>query len=614
MRVINTRTLELHESINRPYAILSHTWGQGEVTLQQYREWRSAHAEYFARNVEAVADGSVEPAEITMLNRINRGDSPAESERTRYQGMTKILRSAERALLDGYEYIWVDTCCIDKTSSAELQEAINSMFEWYKFAEVCYAYLSDVDGSTPGQDDLTSSRWFSRGWTLQELLAPREVLFFDMNWKKLGRKDDFLDVLTKRTGIHRYFLYTGAERLEEASVATRMSWAAGRETKRVEDKAYCLLGLFGIHMPMLYGEGALAFERLQLEIMKSSDDASILAWDYSGTWIPVSHDRSARFERTGRDGWTHHGGLMATSPDQYAKCHHIRNIKTVGYETMTSFSMSQHGLELETPIVHDRLVPNLFYAILSCGRLDHDIPGYHYLVIPLMTADQKGVANPLEGVAAVRAAWMTPMTVTGRFRAMEMFSKIRIVDKTKWHTKARRGLQFNCHHFDSEWELVGMYPLGPDVLRIRPKDGLYEEGRSVPMADFPKDGQTRRLFCWKNKYKDLRIIVSIHLADAQNSRCAALDYSNPRKGWCWIARLEEPFTLECAQRLCPDTRHYNHQLKRLQLFELQSFDGRPIPYHEILSPFQTNEYELLLGARDPMAEDGNERANVNQLM
>lgn len=614
MRVINTRTLELHESPNRPYAILSHTWGEGEVTLQQYREWRSAHAEYFARNVEAVADGSVEPAEITMLNRINRGDSPAESERTQYQGMIKILRSAERALTDGYEFIWVDTCCIDKTSSAELQEAINSMFKWYKFAKVCYAYLSDVDSSAPGQDDLTSSRWFSRGWTLQELLAPRAVLFFDMNWKKLGYKYGLMDLLAKKTGINRYFLYTGADRLEEASVATRMSWAAGRETKRLEDRAYCLLGLFGIHMPMLYGEGALAFERLQLEIMKSSDDASILAWDYSGTWIPVSHDRSARFEWTGNDGWTHHGGLLATSPDQYAKCHHIRKKWGVDNETMTSFSMSQHGLELETHIAQDPSVPNLFYAILSCGLVDHKTRRYHYLVIPLITANQKGVANQLEGIVAVRAAWMTPMTVTKSFWAKKTFSKIRIVDETAWHTQVKRDLLFNCHLFDPEWELVGMYPPGPDVLRICPRDGLYEESRSVPMADFQRDGQTRRLFCWKNKFKDLRIVVSIHLDDAQYSRCTALGYSNPRNGWCWIARLEEPFTLECAQRLCSDTRDNIRQQKRLQLFELQSPDGRPVPYHEILSSFDFCGFVSLQGCRSPMADHGDEPADVNRLM
>ncbi|KAI4595348.1 hypothetical protein KJ359_007023 [Pestalotiopsis sp. 9143b] len=150
MRVINTRTLELHESTDRPYAILSHTWGEEEVTIQQYREWRSAHAGYFAKKVGADTDGSVEPAEITMLKRIKRGDNPAESERAQYQGMTKILRCVEEALSDGYEYIWVDTCCIDKTSSAELQEAINSMFKWYERAKVCYAYLSDVDSSTPG--------------------------------------------------------------------------------------------------------------------------------------------------------------------------------------------------------------------------------------------------------------------------------------------------------------------------------------------------------------------------------------------------------------------------------------------------------------------------------
>lgn len=235
-------------------------------------------------------------------------------------------------------------------------------------------------------------------------------------------------------------------------------------------------------------------------------------------------------------------------------------------------------------------------------------------MIPLITANQKVVANPHEGVAVVRAAWMTPMTVTQSFKAKKTVSKLRIIDKTKWHTQAQRGLQFNCHLFDPEWELVGMYPPGPDVLRIRPRAGLYEEGRSVPMADFPKDGQTRRLFCWKNKFKDLRIIVSIHLADAQNSRCAALDHSNPRKGWCWIARLEEPFTLECAQRLCSDTQHNIPQQKRLQLFELQSSDRRPVPYHEILSPCEVDTYDSDWGQRECIPEDGIEFADVNQLM
>lgn len=171
-------------------------------------------------------------------------------------------------------------CCIDKTSSAELSEAINSMFSWYQNAAVCYAYLSDVPKSTDvsaAESSFSKSRWFTRGWTLQELIAPCNLVFFSMDWHTLGTKIELSSRISSITGIERKFL--SGKSLELASAAKIMSWAALRKTSRVEDIAYCLLGLFDINMPLIYGEGKKAFRRLQEEIMTSrSEDHSLFAW------------------------------------------------------------------------------------------------------------------------------------------------------------------------------------------------------------------------------------------------------------------------------------------------------------------------------------------------
>ncbi|KAH8648651.1 hypothetical protein BX600DRAFT_530428 [Xylariales sp. PMI_506] len=156
---------------------------------------------------------------------------------------------------NGFSRIWIDTCCIDKTSSAELSEAINSMYQWYQNAAVCY---------------------FSRGWTLQELIAPHDVEFFAHDWSYLGNKQEsniFAELLNSITGIHGDVL-PGILPLIEVSIASRMKWAALRQTTRVEDIAYSLLGIFGVRMPLLYGEGSNAFLRLQQEILRSTRTAS----------------------------------------------------------------------------------------------------------------------------------------------------------------------------------------------------------------------------------------------------------------------------------------------------------------------------------------------------
>jgi hypothetical protein len=243
MRLLDTKTLELHEFFGDkipPYAILSHTWGEGEVSFQELRS--------------------------------SGGKNKA--------GYDKIHGCCEMAVSDGFQYAWVDTCCIDKTSSAELSEAINSMYNWYRLSDVCYVYLPDVAanlGTKATEDAIRKNRWFTRGWTLQELIAPSDVLFFDSKWGDLGTKESLETVITDITKIKGEVL-RDANNMGEFSVAQKMSWASERVTTRVEDIAYCLLGIFGVNMPMLYGEGDRAFFRLQEEIMKSTLHHSIFAW------------------------------------------------------------------------------------------------------------------------------------------------------------------------------------------------------------------------------------------------------------------------------------------------------------------------------------------------
>jgi hypothetical protein len=191
-------------------------------------------------------------------------------------GHVKLKRFCDEAAAGDYTYAWCDTCCIDKSSSAELSESINSMFRWYQNWSVCYAYLYDVTTSDvdSNDSDFSNSVWFARGWCLQELLASKALTFFNREWKSLGTKEQLSHIISKVTGIHHEAL-CGRD-LEDYSVAQRMSWASNRVTTRVEDIAYSLLGIFGVNMPLLYSEGERAFIRLQEEIMKQSSDQSIL--------------------------------------------------------------------------------------------------------------------------------------------------------------------------------------------------------------------------------------------------------------------------------------------------------------------------------------------------
>jgi hypothetical protein len=162
------------------------------------------------------------------------------------------------------------TTAVDKSSSAELTESINSMYRWYENAEICYVLLEDLSSEIPPHEGLPQCRWFSRGWTLQELLAPRTVLFFNQHQRFVGTKSNQCELISSFTRITPFILLAGLEASTTTCVAAKMSWAAGRQTKRQEDAAYCLLGLFNVHMPLIYGEGDQAFQRLQEEIVNET--------------------------------------------------------------------------------------------------------------------------------------------------------------------------------------------------------------------------------------------------------------------------------------------------------------------------------------------------------
>jgi hypothetical protein len=194
--------------------------------------------------------------------------------------------SAPAAISDHYLQ-WIDTCCIDKSSSAELSEAINSMFRWYRDSEVCYAFLSDVDADEPPSADKSTfqqSRWFTRGWTLQELIAPGVVYFYGAGWKQIGSRETLLELIVKITRISPEYFSNGD--LSQFSAAQKMSWAATRKTTRIEDIAYCLLGLFDINMPLLYGEGEHAVVRLQEEILRQFEDDSLFSHGHANILAP----------------------------------------------------------------------------------------------------------------------------------------------------------------------------------------------------------------------------------------------------------------------------------------------------------------------------------------
>ncbi len=311
MRFLNTSTLQfeqipdskLHLEGNQ-YAILTHRWGadEDEVSFQ---------------------------------------DVHLSTDLSRKRGFGKIQGFCREALSANCRYGWVDTCCINKGDPNELSEAINSMYQFYQDSKICIAYLKDVP-----QKQLQDDEWFERGWTLQELIAPKVVTFFDHDWNSLGTRVDLIKDLSRITKIPEDIL-SHDTKPSTYSIAQRMSWAANRDTSRVEDRAYSLMGLFNINMPMIYGEREKAFLRLQQQIIQQSKDESIFAWDMD---FPSP---------TGT-----YSGPFAPSPSAYAKCSDI-----VPTQKSPGFSESNGELSLWPAFCPHG--PETYFAALHCTDRAH---------------------------------------------------------------------------------------------------------------------------------------------------------------------------------------------------------------------------------------------------
>jgi hypothetical protein len=343
MRLLNAKDFKLtyfnDERSVPAYAILSHTWGDNEVSFR----------------------------DMTELS---------HEQRTLKGGYKKVQKCCTKALDWGLEWIWMDTCCIDQTSSAELSEAINSMYQWYRQSSVCYAYLSDVcsveEDFLPDRvidqehidrkSSFDKARWFTRGWCLQELLAPRNMHFYNKDWEYIGSKDSLKTPISMVTRIDEYGLFIPD--LSVLSVAHRMSWAVGRKTTRPEDIAYCLLGIFNINMPLLYGEGLMrAFGRLQEEIMRRTEDHSIFAW--SGKDTDFGNDMV---------------GFLAPDPSAFT-------YGKVGLsplpERVDPLSITGRGIRVEVPLIRQEGHGENYLAIIGCHESGSSETYYAIPITPL---------------------------------------------------------------------------------------------------------------------------------------------------------------------------------------------------------------------------------------
>ncbi|KAI0657609.1 hypothetical protein C8Q70DRAFT_275407 [Cubamyces menziesii] len=324
--------------INNPqgvrYAILSHTWKTshegGEQTYDDIRR---------IQDTIVAEQGTLMDGSQSLAATLPGAPSPTPSIFGSPELSEKIRGFCAFARATGYDLAWADMCCIDKSSSAELSEAINSMYEWYRLATVCYVYLADVSDSDDPErvyKAFCESRWHTRGWTLQELLAPRRVVFLTRRWEVIGTKLGLAGILKQITGIDASIL-TGRANLSTASVAQRMSWAAQRETTRVEDRAYSLMGIFGVFMSPVYGEGRNAFLRLQEEIIKTIPDQSIFAW---GSYIDIfaeSHSVDVVTVGPTNDSILNAqlgSGLLAPSPLAFKYCSDIVPVPSAQFAWM----------------------------------------------------------------------------------------------------------------------------------------------------------------------------------------------------------------------------------------------------------------------------------------
>jgi hypothetical protein len=370
MRLLNVNSLTFKEFFDHDipeYGILSHRWGEEEIAYKDFLKGKKKdHAGY--KKV-------IEFCQFVRSRKIfDLGAWPNRKRRDPEQHDRDNRIPVSPLVGDSLDWIWVDTVCINKDSSQELSEAINSMFNWYAGAEECYVYMKDVPPVSSAPSDVfwrafDSSEWFSRGWTLQELLAPATVVFCDQVWEVFGHlqtqsgakqytelapfsnclRFELNGRVSQLTGVQREYL-DGVEPIESASIARRLSWAAPRQTTRAEDEAYCLLGLFGVNMPLLYGEGRKAFLRLQEEILRRSEDQSIFAW----------YDSRPDEERL---------GLLSPSVQLFEKCGDVilkRGERLLHPYTITNLGLRLHSQAVQVNIDKTDADCSLYLIRLNC--------------------------------------------------------------------------------------------------------------------------------------------------------------------------------------------------------------------------------------------------------
>ncbi|KAH7006424.1 heterokaryon incompatibility protein-domain-containing protein [Fusarium venenatum] len=362
-----------NEDQTPPYSILSHTWPDDELSFQDIMSLRTG---------------------THLLGRT---------------GWSKVQNACRLALSLELRYIWIDTCCIDKSSSAELQEAINSMFRWYELAEICFAYLSDVSASEDPEITGLSfrrSRWFKRDWTLQELIAPTKFSFYDKDLEEIYMRQSIADVIEDITGIRKLFLSDARWRgkigktLSTVIVAERMP----------EDLAYC----------------PKAFQRLQEEIMKKSDDSSLLSWDYEDPYTRWDFEEDS---------------LLAPNPSSFRGYRDLEHSYLEGFNA-ASFSMNQRGLQMEVPVRVDFTHQLLVYMILGCSsRLEKEYSfektefclenrsHKSFMAIPLISTSAYSVFEPdseTQKGEHLRLRWCRPILISEEFLGQAQSTSIII--------------------------------------------------------------------------------------------------------------------------------------------------------------------------------------------
>lgn len=301
---------EKHGADIPPYMILSHRWRAEEILF----------------------------AEIT---------NPDPSVCRRKLGWAKLESSCRIALEMGLEYVWIDTCCIDKSSSAELSDTINLMYHYYARSSVCVAYLDDAKDT----DAISASIWFTRAWTLQELIAPKNLHVYSRGWQKLGTKASLSKCLSHASRVPEQVLLDSSC-LEAYSASEKMYWTAWREATRNEDEAYSLLGIFGVTLTPTYGEGlTMAFRRLQVQILQHRHDHTVFAWGHRAP----------------------SGDMLASSARDFLGPYTYRRMPIETYESTfglqearIGYNMTDIGLQTELPVAPIRGARNMFLAFIAC--------------------------------------------------------------------------------------------------------------------------------------------------------------------------------------------------------------------------------------------------------